>query len=406
MMVSDWKSLDEISLSGQRILTRVDYNVPMQRGLVMDATRIERSKPTLDTILAAGGVPVLISHLGRPKSAIDKALSLTALRDPIAKIIGAPVTFCEQTIGPLAAATTHQASPGSIVLLENLRFDPREQANDPQFASFLAKLGDIYCNDAFSASHRSHASIVGITDYLPCCVGRLMETELNALKKALDQPERPLMAVVGGAKISNKISLIKNLLDKADILFAGGAMANTFRAAQGKSVGRSLIETDMLDVAQLIMEKAKDSDCQLILPIDWTIAPKLENTASVQTIDDLDTCPDDQMILDIGPSSTQQIGKLLQQCATLVWNGPLGAFEVPPFDRGSTALARQAVTLTKEQSLLSYAGGGDTISALNATELLAEFTYVSTAGGAFLEWMEGRPLPGIVALEENNSFRP
>lgn len=405
-MVSDWKSLDEISLSGQRILTRVDYNVPMQNGLVMDATRIERSKPTLDAILAEGGVPVLISHLGRPKSANDKALSLAALCTPISEIFGAPVAFCEHTTGPLAADITHQASPGSIVLLENLRFDPREQANDPQFASSLAELGDVYCNDAFSASHRAHASIVGITDYLPCCVGRLMETELNALRKALDQPERPLMAIVGGAKISTKINLIENLLDKADLLFVGGAMANTFRAAQGKSVGRSLIETDMIDVAQLIMEKAKGSDCQLILPIDWTVAPKLENQANVRAIDDSDACPEDQMILDIGPNSTQQIGELLQQCATLVWNGPLGAFEVPPFDRGSAALARQAVTLTREQSLLSYAGGGDTISALNATELLDEFTYVSTAGGAFLEWMEGRPLPGIVALEGDNFSRP
>ena len=397
-----WTRLDDIPLRGRRILTRVDYNVPILDGIVQDLTRIERSKATLDAIITKGGIPIVISHLGRPASSQDKAYSLKALVQPISDIMGATVCFGDTLLGPKAQASIRQASPGDIVLLENLRFDPREQKNDTAFAAALGELGDIYCNDAFSASHRSHASIVAITRYLPACVGRLMETELNALTQALSRPQRPLFSIVGGSKISTKINLIDHLLDTSDALFVGGAMANTFRAAQGKSVGLSLIEPEMLDVARTLITKATHSACRLVLPIDWTIAAQLDSGSAFEFIADEAECPADRMIVDIGPKTSQHIEEWLQKSRTLIWNGPVGAFENRPFDRGTAALSGAIAALTEQNSLLSFAGGGDTISALNASQLLDKLTYVSTAGGAFLEWMEGRSLPGIVALTPPN----
>ncbi len=400
-----WTRLDDIPLQGRRILTRVDYNVPIVDGIVQDLTRIERSKPTLDAIITKGGIPIVISHLGRPKSSQDKSYSLKALVQPISDIMGATVWFSDTLLGPEAHATIHRANPGDIVLLENLRFDSREQKNDTAFAAALGELGDVYCNDAFSASHRSHASIVAITRYLPACVGRLMETELNALTQALSRPQRPLFSIVGGSKISTKINLIDHLLDTSDTLFVGGAMANTFRAAQGKSVGLSLVEPEMLDVARTLIAKATHSVCQLVLPIDWTIAAQLDSGSAFEFITDESECPADRMIVDIGPKTSQQIEGWLQKSRTLIWNGPVGAFEIHPFHRGTDALSKAIAALTEQNSLLSFAGGGDTISALNAAQLLDKLTYVSTAGGAFLEWMEGRSLPGIVALMPSKSMR-
>ena len=396
-MNRNWKSLDDFELRGKRILTRVDYNVPMQDGRVTDETRIARTLPTIDTIRSQGGIPVLISHLGRPRSAADRAYSLSALVPSIERLTGATVLFCSQTAGPQADSAVRRAEPGNVVLLENLRFDSREQSNDREFAVSLARLGDVYCNDAFSASHRAHASIDSLARLLPSCAGRLMEAELQALTSALDEPDPPLMAMVGGAKISTKINLLSNLLEKTDILAVSGAMANTFHLAKGMPTGRSLTEPDMAGTARKIMDKAAHCSCELVLPVDSVVASQLESGAARRTVSVSD-CPDGMMILDIGPQSVDQIKQLLRRSRTLIWNGPAGAFERPPFDAGTVALAREAAQLTDQGRLLSFAGGGDTGAALQHAGVLSEFTYVSSAGGAFLEWLEGRRLPGIAAL--------
>ena len=392
-----WQRLDDLDLAGKRVLVRVDFNVPIHDGHVTDSTRIKRSLPTVKTILNQGGLPILISHLGRPRSRSDRNCSLAAIVPYLETIAQVPVAFCPETVGPTAEAASRGSPSGTILLLENLRFDPREMQNDDSFAASLARLGDVYCNDAFSASHRAHASITAIATRLPGCVGRLMEVELNALESALSTPERPVIAVIGGAKISTKLQLIDNLLDQTDILVVGGAMANSFHMARGFPTGRSLTEPELLSTAREILAKAAQIPCQLVLPSDSIIAADMEaGTESREA--DLSDCPDDMMILDIGNKTVGQIARLIKQSRTLVWNGPLGAFEIPPFDAGTRSLALLAAQLTRAGQLRTYAGGGDTVAALNHCGAATDFTYVSTAGGAFLEWMEGQQLPGIVAL--------
>ena len=400
-MARRWKTLDDVDLSGKRVLTRVDFNVPLRRGRIADNTRIVRALPTIKTIRAQNGLPVLMSHLGRPEPGSDRRLSLAVLAADIERACGARVLFCPATVGPRAAAAVARAGPGDIVLLENLRFDPGETANDQSFAEGLAALGDVYCNDAFSASHRAHASIDRVARLLPCCAGRLMAAELDALESALGNPKRPLAALVGGAKISTKIELLVNLLNKTDCLIVGGAMANTFLLAQGYPVGRSLAEPDMAATARKVIAHARSSGCDLVLPCDSVVAPALDPGAA-HSVAAVDGCPDDRMILDVGPQTVTRISGIFARSGTLIWNGPLGAFEVPPFDTATVELAQTAAKLTKNRQLLSYAGGGDTTAALNHAGAADQFTYVSAAGGAFLEWMEGRQLPGIVALAEES----
>ena len=401
-MARGWKTLDDFSLSGKRVLTRVDFNVPMSGGRVTDDTRIVRALPTIETIRSQNGLPVLMSHLGRPDSAADRQFSLAGLVADVERASRARVLFCPATVGEHAEAAVARANPGDIVLLENLRFDRRETRNDQAFAEGLAALGDIYCNDAFSASHRAHASIDRVARLLPRCAGRLMESELDALETALGNPRRPLTALVGGAKISTKIPLLERMLDKTDCLIIGGAMANTFLLAHGHPVGISLAEPDMTATARQVIAHARNSGCELVLPSDSVVAPGLYAGAD-HGLAAIEGCPDDKMILDVGPQTVGRIGEIFERSRTLIWNGPLGAFEVPPFDKATVELAQSAAKLTKDRRLLSFAGGGDTTAALNHAGVTDQFSHVSTAGGAFLEWMEGRQLPGIVALAEDSS---
>jgi len=392
-----WKTLDEMDLSGKRVLTRVDINVPVEAGEVTDATRIERIKHTIDTILNKGGKPILLAHFGRPKGQLNPDMSLEITRQTLQDVLKRAVTFADDCIGEVAEAAADAQEPGEVLLLENTRFHPGETANDPEFADQLAKLGDVFCNDAFSAAHRAHASTEGLAHRLPACAGRLMEAELTALESALGSPERPVVAVVGGAKVSTKLELLGNLLEKVDSLVIGGGMANTFLAAQGIDVGKSLAEHDMTDTAREIMDKADTVGCTLILPTDVVVAREFKANADSQVVA-ADACPADAMILDAGPKSAAQVVEVFKNAKTLVWNGPLGAFEIPPFNVATDQAARAAAELTKAGSLRSVAGGGDTVAALNGSGAAAEFSYVSTAGGAFLEWLEGKTLPGVAAL--------
>ena len=398
-----WKTLDDMDLAGKTVLTRVDINVPVEAGEVTDATRIERIKPTIDDILAAGGKPVLLAHFGRPKGQPNPDMSLEMIRQALTDILEREVTFADDCIGDVAEAAVEEQEAGQVLLLENTRFHAGEEANDPAFADQLAKLGDIYCNDAFSAAHRAHASTEGLAHRLPSCAGRLMEAELKALESALANPERPVVAVVGGAKVSTKLDLLGNLIDKVDSLVIGGGMANTFLAAQGIDVGKSLAEHDMTGTASEIMEKAKAQNCTLILPTDVVVAREFKAEAENQTVP-ADACPPDAMILDAGPDSTAAIIAAFKAAKTLVWNGPLGAFELPPFNAATDAAATAAAELTRAGRLRSVAGGGDTVAALNGSGAAADFTYISTAGGAFLEWLEGKTLPGVAAIELGNQL--
>ena len=394
-----WKTLDDIDLAGKVVLTRVDINVPVEDGKVTDATRIERIAPTIQDILAKGGRPVLLAHFDRPKGKVVPSMSLRVVLPALEAVLGQPVAFAEDCVGPAAAAAVAALPEGGVLLLENTRFHAGEEKNDPEFAKALAALGDVYCNDAFSAAHRAHASTEGITHDLPSCAGRLMQAELTALQKALGSPEHPVVAVVGGAKVSTKLELLGNLLDKVDSIVIGGGMANTFLAAQGIDVGKSLCEHDMTDTARDIMARAKAANCALILPPDVVVAGEFKAGAASETVA-ADACPADKMILDAGPEAIAQVKAVFEAARTLVWNGPLGAFEIPPFNIATDAAATEAATLTKAGKLLSVAGGGDTVAALNASGAAASFTYVSTAGGAFLEWLEGKTLPGVAALEQ------
>ena len=392
-----WKTLDDMDLAGKTVLTRVDINVPVEAGEVTDATRIERIRPTIDDILSKGGKPVLLAHFGRPKGKVVPDMSLEMIRQAVEDTLGHTVTFADDCIGDVAEAAVEAQEAGEVLLLENTRFHPGEEANDPGFADQLAKLGDIYCNDAFSAAHRAHASTEALAHRLPSCAGRLMEAELKALEGALGDPERPVVAVVGGAKVSTKLELLGNLIDKVDSLVIGGGMANTFLAAQGIDVGKSLAEHDMTDTAKEIMDKAATTGCTLLLPTDVVVAREFKAHAETETVA-ADACPPDAMILDAGPDSVAAIIEAFKSAKTLVWNGPLGAFEIPPFNAATDAAARAAAELTRAGSLRSVAGGGDTVAALNGSGAAEDFTYVSTAGGAFLEWLEGKTLPGVAAL--------
>ena len=392
-----WKTLDDMDLAGKTVLTRVDINVPVEAGEVTDATRIERIRPTIDDILSKGGKPVLLAHFGRPKGKVVPDMSLEMIRQAVEDVLGHTVTFADDCIGDVAEAAVEAQEAGEVLLLENTRFHPGEEANDAGFADQLAKLGDIYCNDAFSAAHRAHASTEALAHRLPSCAGRLMEAELKALEGALGAPERPVVAVVGGAKVSTKLELLGNLIDKVDSLVIGGGMANTFLAAQGIDVGKSLAEHDMTGTAKEIMDKATTTGCKLLLPTDVVVAREFKAHAETETVA-ADACPPDAMILDAGPDSVAAIIEAFKSAKTLVWNGPLGAFEIPPFNAATDAAARAAAELTRAGSLRSVAGGGDTVAALNGSGAAEDFTYVSTAGGAFLEWLEGKTLPGVAAL--------
>lgn len=390
-----WNSLDDMDLNGKRVLVRVDINVPVEAGRVTDDTRIQRIAPTIKDILAAGGSPILLAHFGRPKGKVVPEMSLKPLVPALEGAFGTAVTFIEKPSRDAIDALPQTA----VVLVENTRFSAMEEANDPKMAAFLATLGDIYCNDAFSAAHRAHASTEGVAKLLPNCAGRLMQAELTALESALGQPQRPVTAVVGGAKVSTKLELLGNLVEKVDNLVIGGGMANTFLAAQGVDVGKSLCEHDMAGTASEILKKAEAAGCTIVLPSDVVVAREFKAGADNETVA-ADACPADAMILDAGPATVEAVSEVLSASKTLIWNGPMGAFEITPFDAATNAAAQKAADLTKAGDLISVAGGGDTVAALNQAGAAESFTYISTAGGAFLEWMEGKTLPGVAALEQ------
>ena len=390
-------TLDTLDPKGKRILLRVDLNVPMKDGQVSDQTRIERIIPTIRELAEKGGRVILLSHFDRPKGQVVPAMSLKPIATALATALGRPVNFAHDCIGPDAEAATRSLNDGEVLLLENTRFQPGEERNDAELSAALASLGDVYVNDAFSAAHRAHASTAGVASHLPSFGGRLMEAELQALYAALENPERPVGAIVGGAKISTKLELLENLLDKVDMLAIGGAMANTFLAAQGLNVGKSLKEEDMFDTARQIMAQAKAKNCDLILPVDMIISEDFMAGAPTSTVP-ANAIPDGWMALDVGPETVKLLNSKLAGLKTLVWNGPLGVFELPPFDEGTNAVAQEAGRLTKAGKLKTVAGGGDTVSALRHAGVLHDMTYVSTAGGAFLEWLEGKILPGLTAI--------
>jgi phosphoglycerate kinase len=394
--MSNFKTLDQADMKGKRVLLRVDLNVPMENGKVTDATRIERVAPTITEIADKGGKVILLAHFGRPKGP-DPKESLRPAAAEVAKIVKRPVAFADDCIGEKAQAAVAALKPGGILCLENTRFHKGEEKNDPAFVANLAKLGDIWVNDAFSAAHRAHASTEGLGHKLPAYAGRTMQAELEALSKALDAPQRPVAAIVGGAKVSTKLDLLGNLVTKVNVLMIGGGMANTFLLAQGKRVGKSLAEGDLADTARNILAKVKAADCEIVLPVDATVAQKFEANAPSRVVG-VDQVADTDMILDIGPRSIEHVVSVLGRIKTLVWNGPFGAFEMEPFDTGTFEVAEAAAELTAAGRLVSVAGGGDTVAALNAAGVANRFTYVSTAGGAFLEWMEGKPLPGVEVL--------
>jgi phosphoglycerate kinase len=392
------KTLDDIDVSGKRVFLRADLNVPMRDGTVSDATRIDRLAPTIAELADKGAIVIVASHFGQPKGEPDPEMSLAPLAGPLSGALGGRnVALANDCIGPEAEKVVGAAKPGDVVLLENLRFHAGEEANDPDFAAQLAKLADIYVNDAFSASHRAHASTEALAHLLPAAAGRMMQAELDALDAALGNPERPVGAIVGGAKVSTKLDLLGNLVGKVDMLAIGGAMANTFLNALGTDVGKSLCERDMANTALDILGRADEAGCQIILPSDVVVATEFAEGAPSEVVP-VSAVPDDMMILDVGPGTANGLAAKLSELKTLVWNGPLGAFEVPPFDAGTVMVARVAADLTRAGSLKTVAGGGDTVAALAAADVLDDFTYVSTAGGAFLEWLEGKELPGVKAL--------
>jgi phosphoglycerate kinase len=389
-------TLDRVDVKGKRVLVRVDLNVPIENGVVTDSTRIERAAPAIAEIADKGGKVILLSHFGRPKGR-DPKQSLKPVAAEVARIIKRPVKFADDCIGEVAERAVAAMKPGDILCLENTRFHAGEEKNDAAFVAALARLGDIWVNDAFSAAHRAHASTEGLGHKLPAYAGRTMQAELEALARALEQPERPLAAIVGGAKISTKLDLVGNLLDKVNALIIGGAMANTFLLAQGKNVGRSLVEADLVATAHEIVDKAKTAKREILLPVDVVVAEKFEAHTPWRVVD-VDKVGTKDMILDIGPRSVEQVVSLLARCKTLVWNGPFGAFEMEPFDNGTVEVAEAAAELTQAGKLVTVGGGGDTVAALNAAGVTDRLTYVSTAGGAFLEWLEGKALPGVEVL--------
>jgi phosphoglycerate kinase len=403
--VNRFKTLDDLpeDLTGKKVLVRVDLNVPMDGAKVTDDTRLRAMLPTVLELSDRGAIVLLLSHFGRPKGENRPDMSTAQLVLPIHRVAGRSVRFIEDCVGPEAERGIATMLPGNIGVLENTRFHAGEEKNDPELAKGMAALGDYYVDDAFSTAHRAHASTEGITHYLPSYAGRAMEAELNALERALGHPERPVAAVVGGAKVSTKLAVLGHLVGKVDHLIIGGGMANTFLAARGVNVGKSLCEKDLLGEAESIFEQAEQAGCTLHLPYDVVVAKEFApNPPSLRTCN-VHEVADDEMILDIGPAAVEALADVLKTCRTLVWNGPLGAFETPPFDTATVALAKTAAALTKEGSLVSVAGGGDTVAALNHAGVAQDFTFVSTAGGAFLEWMEGRTLPGVAALQRSGA---
>jgi phosphoglycerate kinase len=398
----DFKTLDDLpeDLTGKRVLVRVDLNVPMDGARVTDDTRLRAMLPTVLELSDRGAIVLLLSHFGRPKGEVRPDMSTAQLVLPLHRLSGRSVRFIEDCQGPEAERAITTMLPGNIGILENTRFHLGEEKNDPALAKAMAALGDFYVDDSFSTAHRAHASTEGITHYLPSFAGRAMEAELKALERALGQPERPVSAVVGGAKVSTKLAVLGHLVSKVDHLIIGGGMANTFLAARGVNVGKSLCEHELTGEAESIFERAEAAGCTIHLPYDVVVAKEFApNPPSVRTCN-VHEVQADEMILDIGPAAIEALADVLKTCRTLVWNGPLGAFETPPFDAATVALAKIAAALTKEGSLVSVAGGGDTVAALNHAGVAQDFSFVSTAGGAFLEWMEGRTLPGVAALEK------
>jgi len=395
-----YKTLKDFDLRGKTVLLRADLNVPVQDGTVTDTTRIDRILPTITYLREQGAKTLILCHYGRPKGQVKPELSLEFLCPVLAKQWDVPVSFAADTVGPQAKALADNLAEGEFGLLENVRFHAEEEQNDPAFAKQLADLADIFVNDAFSAAHRAHASTEAITNYLPTCAGLSMEAELNALNEALEAPERPVLAIVGGAKVSTKLSVLNNLVQKVDYLVLGGGMSNTFTYASGTDVGLSLCEKDMADEAKAIIAKAKEHGCEIILPKDVCIVSELKEGADHEYVDRT-AIPADKEAVDAGPAAAEYVAEVLQKCKTVLWNGPLGVFEISPFDFGTNTVAKTVADLTKDGKVVSVAGGGDTVSALENAGVASDFTYISTAGGAFLEWLEGKTLPGVAALESN-----
>jgi phosphoglycerate kinase len=398
--MASFRTLDDLGeIRGKRALVRVDLNVPMAEGAITDDTRLRAAVPTISELADRGATVLLLAHFGRPKGERRPDQSLSLVTRPLSRVLGREVRFVPDCVGEAARQGIADLRPGDIAILENTRFHAGEEKNDPALAAAMAELGDLYVNDAFSAAHRAHASTEALAHLLPAYAGRSMEAELKALEKALGSPERPVAAVVGGAKVSTKLDVLKNLVTKVDHLIIGGGMANTFLAARGVDVGKSLAEHDLGETALEILDAAERADCTVHLPYDVAVAKEFApNPSSLRTCNVHEVAAD-EMILDIGPAAVEALADALKTCRTLVWNGPLGAFETPPFDAATVALARIAAALTQEGSLVSVAGGGDTVAALNHAGVAQDFTFVSTAGGAFLEWMEGKELPGVKALE-------
>jgi phosphoglycerate kinase len=397
-MTKAFKTLDDIGeVRGKRVLVREDLNVPMAGGVVSDDTRLTATLPTVTELADKGAIVLILAHFGRPKGQHDPDMSLAPVVQPYAEVLGRPVRFIDDCQGDQAAAAVAKLQPGDIAVLENTRFHAGEEKNDRVFVAAIAKLGDLYVNDAFSAAHRAHASTEGLAHVMPAYAGRAMEAELIALDKALGNPEHPVAAVVGGAKVSSKLDVLQHLVTRVDHLIIGGGMANTFLAARGVDVGKSLCEHDLTGTAEAIFDAAERANCTIHLPYDVVVAKEFRANPPTRTVNVHEVAAD-EMILDIGPAATEALADVLKNCRTLVWNGPLGAFETPPFDTATVALARTAAALTRDGSLVSVAGGGDTVAALNQAGAGGDFTFVSTAGGAFLEWMEGKELPGVAAL--------
>lgn len=396
----DWRTLDDIDLAGKTVLVRADFNVPVQAGKVTDLTRIERSLPTIQSISGAGGKTVILSHFGRPKGAPDPDFSLGTVLPALNKALGRKAMFVDTDWNELDAArgAIADAEPGAVILMQNTRFHPGETENNAELAARMASLGDVYVNDAFSAAHRAHASTEAIAHLLPAAAGRAMQAELEALEAGLGNPKKPVIAIVGGAKVSTKIAVLEHLIEKVEALVIGGGMANTFLYAEGIGIGRSLCEKDQAETARHIYDRAAGLNCAIILPVDGVVAWHMEAGAPYRVYG-IEAIDGDGMVLDVGPHSIGRIKGAIDEAATLVWNGPLGVFEMPPFDAGTLEIARYAAGRTKAGKLVSVAGGGDTVAALARAGVGDDFTYVSAAGGAFLEWMEGRPLPGVEALK-------
>ena len=397
--MSRFSTLDDVDVAGKTVLLRADLNVPMQDGKVSDTTRIERILPGLHELMEKGARIAVLTHFGRPKGRVVAEMSLEPVAAAMGGLLGKPLRFADDCIGPAAQNAVGELENGAVTLLQNLRYHPGEETNDPVFAAELAMLGDLYVNDAFSCAHRTHASVCGLAERLPAYAGRLMQAELEALDNALGHPAKPVAALVGGAKVSTKLALLGNLVTKVDAIIIGGGMANTFLAARGVDVGRSLCEHDLTGTAREIMDKAKAANCTIHLPGDAVVAREFGENAPHKTVA-VEAVPSDAMILDAGQDTVDRLRLFLGTCKTLVWNGPMGAFEISPFDAATTALARCVADLTEQGQMLSVAGGGDTVAALKKAGVADKFSYLSTAGGAFLEWLEGKELPGVTALKK------